>query len=201
MQVASTTASGRSVASAASSTVRGVRGIRAVASSSGSLVAAPISPPSTPHRTPSANALTGEGEIRVVSLSPPMIANASISNANGTATSAAHPSRASGGAPSVRYSCQRVVRISAPSGTASSSDGWMRRVPETSSPGSSTIAVSSVPIACRNPSVTTLASMPSDPMIETSGVTRAMSSPARSTTPAETPPAIAAATIPGSASR
>ena len=108
-----------------------------------------------------ANALPTEGEIRVVSVSPPMTANTSISSANGTATSAAQPSRASGGAPSVRYSCQRVVKISAPSGIASSSSGWMRREPETSSPGS-TIAVSSVPTAWRNVSVTRLASMPGD---------------------------------------
>ena len=85
---------------------------------------------------------------------------------NGTATSAAHPSRAIGVAPSVRCSCQRVVRISAASGTASSTSGWMRRVPDTSRPGSSTIAVSNVPTACRNVSVTRLASTPTDPRIE-----------------------------------
>ena len=54
------------------------------------------------------------------------------------------------GAPSVRCNCQRVVRISAESGIASSSSGWIRRLPEISSPGS-TIAVSCVPTACRNP--------------------------------------------------
>ena len=87
-----------------------------------------------------------------------MTAKTSISSANGTATSVAHPSRATGDAPSVRCSCERVVKISAPSGIATSSSGWMRRVPETSSPGSSTIAVSSVPTACRNVSLTRPAS-------------------------------------------
>ena len=111
----------------------------------------------------------------------------SIRSANGTATSAAHPSRAIGGAPSVRCSCERVVRISAASGTASSTSGWMRRVPDTSRPGSSTIAVSSVPTACRNVSVTRLASTPTRPRgSSSSGVITAITSPAASTTPADT---------------
>jgi hypothetical protein len=197
----STAASGPSAARAASRAVRAAGGNRDPSAASGSLVAAPISPPSAPHSRPSANALPGGVAIRVVSLFPPTTANASISRANGTATSAAQPSRASGGAPSVRYSCQRVVRTSAPSGNASSTSGWMRRVPETSIPGSSTIAVSNVPTACRNVSVTRLASIPTAPRIEFAGVTSASRSPAASTTPADTAAATAAATIPGTASR
>ena len=116
----------------------------------------------------------------VDSVSPPMTANASISSPNGTATSIAQPSRASAGAPSVRCSCQRVVRISASAGSRAASAGGCGREPEISRPGS-TIAVSSVPTACRKPSVRMLASRPTTPRIDASGVMTAISSPAAST--------------------
>ena len=61
---------------------------------------------------------------------------------------------------------------------------------------SSTIAVSNVPTACRNASVTMPASRPNEPTIDASGVITAISRPAASTIAAETPAAIAAATMP-----
>ena len=49
--------------------------------------------------------------------------------------------------------------------------------------------------------MTTLASIPTDPTIELSGVTSASIRPAASTTPADTAAATPAATIPGTANR
>ena len=173
------------------------------ASRSGSLVAAPISPPTSPHRNPSRNAFPAETSISVASELPPTIAKISIHSANGMATTSAHPSRASGGAPSVRCSCERVVQISAPSGIASSISGWIRRaaLPMSGLLSRASIGVSTVPTACRNASVTKFASTPTSPTSEMSGEISPISKPAASTIPAEIDPAISAATIPGSARR
>ena len=72
------------------------------APSRGSAVAAPSTPPMTPHSRPSPKALPAEGETLVRSLSPPRTAKASMSRPNGSPTAAAHAIRATGGAPSVR---------------------------------------------------------------------------------------------------
>ncbi len=93
-----------------------------------------------------------------------------------------------------------MVRISAPSGIASSSIGWIRREPGISSPGS-TIAVSCVPTAWRNASVTMFASTPTVPRIDASGVISASTNPAASTIAAEAAAAMPAASIPPVAHR
>ncbi len=102
VQITSTTANGRSVARVAENAVRSQGGTRSTLSPSGNSVAAPISPPIAPQSIPSAKALPTEGEICVASVEPPSKANTSMSRPNGIATSAAQPSRASTGAPSVR---------------------------------------------------------------------------------------------------
>ena len=157
-------------------------------------------PPTTPHSKPSANVFPADGDTFVASVSPPITANTSISRPNGTATSSAQPSRASVVAPSVRWICQRVANAIAASGIASRIIGWIRRLPASRKPGS-TIGASSVPTACRNVSTSSEASKPASPISDASGVMSAISSPATSTTPAAAEPAIAAAMIPGSASR
>ena len=103
-------------------------------------------------------------------------------------------------APSVRWICQRVANAIAASGMASRIIGWIRRLPASRKPGS-TIGASSVPTACRNVSTSSEASKPASPISDASGVMSAISNPATSTTPAAAEPAIAAAMIPGSASR
>ena len=141
-----------------------------------------------------------DGDTFVASVSPPITANTSISTPNGTATSSAQPSRASVVAPSVRWICQRVANAIAASGIASRIIGWIRRLPASRKPGS-TIGASSVPTACRNVSTSSEASKPASPISDASGVMSAIRNPATSTTPAAAEPAIAAAMIPGSASR
>ena len=105
-------------------------------------------------------------------LSPAATAKTSISSANRSATSSA---RTSG--------VRRVMSATAPSGIATRSIGWIRREPPMSNPGS-TIAVSSVPTACRNVSIPTPSPSPARPTSDASGVTIAIGRPAASTIPA-----------------
>ena len=80
----------------------------------------------TPHSSPSPKALPAEGETLVTSLSPPRTAKASMSRPNGSPTTAAHAIRATGRAPSVRPSCQRVAQATAPIGMATKIIGASR---------------------------------------------------------------------------
>ena len=196
----STTASGRNVASTAVKTVRAGGGTRAMSSSSGSLVAAPIRPPSAPHTSPSANALPTDGEMFVNSVSPPKIAKTSINRPNGTPTAIAQPNRAGVGAPSVRYSCLRVVRISAVSGIAEQQQradpaparDQQPRVDHRRQQGPDRVA------EALGDDVDLDADAPED---RTSGVMTAISSPAARTTAAEMAAAMTAAMIPDTTSR
>ena len=98
---------------------------------SGSAVAAPITPPSAPQSTPSANAAAGEvRDPRRLALPADQREQQHQQPERHRDQRRPAEPRTASVAPSVRWICQRVVRISAPSGTADSRSGWMRRVPD-----------------------------------------------------------------------
>ena len=133
-------------------------------------------------------------------LSPPTTAKTSISSRTGTRR--ASPTRA--GPAAARPRCGGAGGGSSArsrrAGSPPARSGWIRREPPISSPGS-TIAVSSVPTACRNVSVISPTSAPDEPEDRRVRRDDRDQQPRDEDDPGRGAAAIAAATIPGSASR
>ena len=167
---------------------------------SGSSVAAPIRPPTTPHSKPSANVFPADGDTFVASVSPPITANTSISRPNGTADEQ-RPAE-----PGERGRALRAVDL--PAGRERDRRQRDRQQDHrvdrgcrpAGSPDRPSARAASRPPAGTS-STSSEASRPASPISDASGVMSAIRNPATSTTPAAAEPAIAAAMIPGSASR